>query len=171
MDTTWAILLEFAMGIGFKIGVSLLVYLAFHTAGIVIKRIMDRVASRIGNSRAYVIRLAARITRVTLIVVGAVTAIGTLGVNVSALVASLGLTGFALGFALKDALSNILAGILIMFYQTFRIGGRIKMAAFEGVVTKIDLRYTSLKADDGTAILIPNSKLFNEVVVIQNPDN
>ena len=44
--------------------------------------------------------------------------LGILGVDIAALVAGLGLTGFALGFTLKDALSNLLAGILILFYQT-----------------------------------------------------
>ena len=44
---------------------------------------------------------------------GFVTALGSVGVDVSALVAGLGLTGFALGFALKDTISNLLSGVLI----------------------------------------------------------
>ena len=50
---------------------------------------------------------------------GLVTALGTLGVDVSALVAGLGLTGFALGFAVKDTISNILAGVLLLVYRPF----------------------------------------------------
>ena len=169
MATTWELFLEYAMEMGFKVSISLLIYLAFHVGGIVVKAVMDRVASRVENGKGYVIHLLARIVKVIFLVVGAVTALGTLGVNVSALVASLGLTGFALGFALKDALSNILAGILIMFYQPFRAGARIKMAAFEGDVVTIDLRYTTLVSDDGTKVLIPNSKLFSEVVIIIRP--
>lgn len=53
---------------------------------------------------------------------GLVTALGTAGVNVSALVTSLGLVGFALGFALKDALSNIISGILLLLYRPFSVG-------------------------------------------------
>ena len=54
--------------------------------------------------------------KLSLIVFGLVTALGTAGVNVSALVAGLGLTGFALGFAFRDVLSNLLAGVLILLY-------------------------------------------------------
>jgi small-conductance mechanosensitive channel len=157
---------EHALRIGFRFGIALLIYLAFHLAGSVLSRLMSGIAKKLNSGREYVVRLLGKIIKVTLIVIGAVTALGTLGVNVSAIVASLGLTGFALGFALKDALSNILAGILILFYQPFRAGDRIAMMAFEGNVIRIDLRYTMLDGPDGKRILIPNSNLFNNVVVI-----
>ena len=45
--------------------------------------------------------------------------LGAKGANVTAVVASLGLTGFAVGFALRDALSNIFVGVLIILYNPF----------------------------------------------------
>jgi len=80
---------------------------------------------------------------VALIIFGFITAPGTLGVNISALVAGLGLTGFALGFAFRDALPNVLAGIMILFYHPFRRGDRVVITGLEGQVTAIDLRYTT----------------------------
>src|ERR1700722_20241063 len=50
--------------------------------------------------------LLARSVKLCLVLFGIVTALGTLGIEVSALVAGLGLTGFAFGFALKDIISN-----------------------------------------------------------------
>ena len=85
--------------------------------------------------------------------------------DVSALVASLGLTGFALGFALRDALSNVLSGVLVLIYRPFKRGDSIKVTGFEGKVIEIDLRYTSLQMN-GSRVLIPNSSLFNNPVVI-----
>ena len=55
-----------------------------------------------------VVRLMAMAARVTLLVAGIVTALGTVGVDVSALVAGLGLTGFALGFAIKDTILSLI---------------------------------------------------------------
>ena len=117
-----------------------------------------------------ILLLFGRIARMGLIIMGLISALGTMGVNVSALVASLGLTGFALGFALKDALSNVLSGALILIYRPFESGDRILIMGFEGDITKIDLRYTTLKTAD-KIILIPNSSLFNNPVVIlyKNP--
>ena len=107
----------------------------------------------------------ARTAKVALVLFGLVTALGTVGINISALVAGLGLTGFALGFALRDTISNLLAGVLILLYRPFEIGNRIKIAGFEGDVLTIDLRYTALTGE-GHKILIPNSKLFTDPIVV-----
>lgn len=108
-----------------------------------------------------------RFTRVLLILLLVISVLGTLGINVTALVASLGLTGFAIGFALKDTISNLLSGILIMLYEPFDIGETINVAGFEGKVIAIDLRYTQLDSH-GSKVLIPNSKLFTDPITVLN---
>ena len=117
-----------------------------------------------------IIELGTATLKITLLAFGTVTALGTLGINVSALVASLGLTGFALGFALRDALSNLLAGALILVYCTYRINDQIAVTGFEGIVTKINLRYTVLQAEDAT-ILIPNATMFSNPIKILKRGN
>jgi Mechanosensitive ion channel len=91
--------------------------------------------------------------------------LGTVGINVSALVAGLGLTGFALGFALKDALSNMLAGVLILSYRPFRHGQRIEVSGYQGTFANIDFRYTTLQTEEKT-ILLPNANLFTNTMVV-----
>lgn len=109
--------------------------------------------------------LLARATKIAIQAFGAVTALGTAGIDVSALVAGLGLTGFALGFAFRDVLSNVLAGALILMYRPFRRGDLITVAGLEGRVKEIDLRYTVL-AGEGKDILIPNANLFTNPIVV-----
>ena len=106
-----------------------------------------------------------KVAKISLYVVGAVCALGTFGINVTALVAGLGLTGFALGFALKDIVSNTLAGILVIIYRPFQPGDEIKVGAFQGNVVSIDLRYTTLEANDRRH-LVPNSLLFSNAVTV-----
>ncbi len=124
-------------------------------------------ATHNSNLNPVVLDLATAVVKITLLTFGAVTALGTLGINVSALVASLGLTGFALGFALKDALSNLLAGVLILIYCTYKLNDRIAVSGFEGLVAKINLRYTTLLTEDAT-VLIPNATMFSNPVKIIN---
>ena len=81
--------------------------------------------------------------------------------------ASLGLTGFAVGFALKDSISNLLSGVLILIHRPFSVGDTIKVKTFEGLVSAIDLRYTQLERD-GEKILVPNSLLFTNPISIQS---
>ncbi|MDA2930681.1 mechanosensitive ion channel family protein [Acidobacteria bacterium AH-259-O06] len=90
-----------------------------------------------------------------------------MGIDVSALVATLGLGGFALGFALRDAISNLLAGILILIYRPFQVGDQVKVGAAEGVVHEVNLRYTVLAGSDGTRHLIPNSMTFTTTVRVK----
>ena len=130
----------------------------------IIKRIITKAAEQLkfdGNLAS----LLARTSSITLLIFGFVTALGTLGFNISALVAGLGLTGFALGFALKDTISNLLSGVLILLYRPFETGNRIKISGYEGIVISIDLRYTELDSE-GNKVLIPNSKLFTDPITV-----
>jgi small-conductance mechanosensitive channel len=130
----------------------------------IVKRIITGAAERLKFDRDLA-SLLARTSSITLTIFGLVTALGTLGINVSALVAGLGLTGFALGFALKDSISNLLSGVLILLYRPFKIGNLIKVSSYKGTVVAVDLRYTQLDSE-GDKVLIPNSKLFTDPVVV-----
>ena len=130
----------------------------------IVKRLIISAAERL-KLDSNLTSLLARTSKITLIIFGFVTALGTLGINVSALVAGLGLTGFALGFAMKDTISNLLSGVLILLYRPFELGNRIKVSGYEGIVTSIDLRYTVLDTE-GNKVLIPNSKLFTDPITV-----
>lgn len=145
-----------------KMAAALFVFLSFWLASFVLRKAMRRIDNRIRFNQEIFI-LIGRTASAALIVFGAVTALGTAGVNVSALVAGLGLTGFALGFALKDALSNLLAGVLILVYRPFQRNDYISVAGFEGTVLQTDFRYTILQGKD-RKILIPNSTLFTNAI-------
>jgi small-conductance mechanosensitive channel len=141
---------------------------AFWLAGVLLRAFFGRLSQRADFNTAFILRLAGRTSSIALTVFGAITALGTMGINVSALVAGLGLTGFALGFALKDILSNLVAGVLILLYRPFRVNDYILVAGNEGVVTEIDLRYTTLQKE-GQIFLIPNSVLFtNSIGVVKS---
>lgn len=151
-----------------RIGSAMLIFIFFYILSKLVKRIIIKSTQHLSIDE-HLILLLARMSRVALIIVGLITAFGTLGIDVSALVAGLGLTGFALGFALKDTISNMLSGVLILLYKPFMVGDRITIAGFEGVIITIDLRYTELETN-GNKTLIPNSKLFTDpVTVIKEP--
>ena len=110
----------------------------------------------------------ARIALIALIVLGLITALGTLGVNITGIVAGLGLTGFALGFALKDSISNLLAGVMILLYRPFEVGDRIDIGGLAGVVMHVNLRYTEMETDT-ERVLVPNSKMLTDPIRVAKP--
>ncbi|GBD32148.1 MAG: mechanosensitive ion channel protein MscS [Gemmatimonadales bacterium] len=168
--SNWSSLLE-QLGaqigvLGAKLLLGVALFVPFLAAGWVAAALFRQAARRVEEERQSMLKLAGSASKLAFWTVGAITAMGTAGVNVSALVAGLGLTGFALGFALRDALSNLLAGVLILAYRPFKPGDRISVAGFEGQVSEIDLRYTTLQSETAR-ILIPNSTLFTNTVVVQ----
>jgi small conductance mechanosensitive channel len=149
-----------------EIFAGIVVFILFWAGAVLMRGIVIRVGEARGINRD-LIRFLGRATRVAMMVFGAVTALGTAGVDVAALVAGLGLTGFALGFALKDIISNVLAGVLILIYKPFQHNDHITIKSYQGKVTRIDLRYTMLESE-GKMIYIPNSMLFTDAITVHN---
>jgi len=141
-----------------------LVFLVFLLVAWVGRRIIALAAPRVRADTGAVLLLS-RVYYYGILIFGIVTALGAAGLNVSALITGLGLTGFALGFALKDVLSNLLSGIMLLLYRPFNIGDHIRMGEYEGRIETIRMRDTLVRAADGRLIVVPNTKLITEVVV------
>ena len=147
-----------------KIAAVIFIILLFFVLAKVVQRIIIKFSKGL-NFDPHLTHFFAQVSRVIFTLLGIITALGTIGVNISAIVAGLGLTGFALGFAFKDTISNLLSGILILLYRPFNVHDRIKVAGYKGEVLSVDLRYTKLETEDGI-VLIPNSKCFTDPVVV-----
>ena len=130
------------------------------------RRLTNRVLHKKENLKP-IVKYLASLVSVAIFIIGLVTALATAGINVTALITSLGLLGFSLGMAFKDLLSNSIAGVMIIIYQPFRMGDVITIDKYSGRVTQINLRYTSLKKDTNTMILVPNQNLLNTAVTVK----
>lgn len=86
-----------------------------------------------------------------------ISALATLGVNVTSIVTALGAAGVTAGLALKDSLSNFASGVIIMFNKPFKVGDFLEIDTLTGTVKQIDMMYTTLLTVDNKAILLPNS--------------
>ena len=149
-----------------KIVIAIIVFLLLWIVGIVAKKIIQGLANH-SKTKRYLLQLIGQTAKVLIIIIGAIMALGTMGINVTALVASLGLVGFAVGFALKDTLSNLLSGFMVLFYQPFRPGDMISVNKIEGQVTDINLRYTVIKTDHEHT-LVPNATILSSPVTVKD---
>ena len=142
----------------------LAVLLVFWIVASVGRRLIALAAPRV-KADTGVVLLLSRLYYYGVLVFGLITALDTGGMDVGALIAGLGLTGFALGFALKDVLSNFVSGIMLLAYRPFHIGDVIEMGQFIGRIETIRIRDTLVRTEDGRLVVIPNTKLITEVVV------
>ena len=82
-----------------------------------------------------------------------------LGIEISGLIAGLGIGGLAFALAAQDILTNFFGGAAVIADRPFEIGDRIRLDGNDGFVRKIGLRTTTLETFDGTMIVIPNKKV------------
>lgn len=93
-----------------------------------------------------------------------ITAIGTLGVEMTSFIAALGAAGLAIGLALQGSLANFAGGVLILFFKPFRVGDYIESKSESGTVEKIDILHTVLVTPNNQTIVIPNGELANNPI-------
>lgn len=91
---------------------------------------------------------------------GAVVALGVWGIDFATMLGALGLTSVAIGFSLKDVLSNYISGVILLSARPFHIGDQVVIEGYEGTITQVQLRSTTLKTYDGRMVYIPNQEVF-----------
>ncbi|RYF94926.1 MAG: mechanosensitive ion channel [Caulobacteraceae bacterium] len=103
--------------------------------------------------------------RYIVIIVGLVAVLQQLGVKTTSILAVLGAASLAVGLALQGALSNVAAGVMILALRPYRVGDVIETAGRIGTVRALDLFTTELTTADNLKVVIPNSKVFGDVIV------
>jgi small conductance mechanosensitive channel len=105
-----------------------------------------------------------RVVEIVGVTLTCLTALATMGIDIGALVAALGLTSLAIGLALKDTIENAITGVLLLIQRPFKIGDIIKVGEVQGTVANVAIRTTNVKTFDGLHVLIPNRHVYNEVI-------
>ena len=113
----------------------------------------DRVAA---SSLAVIAFIAKAIVWVMVVLM----ALENLGVNITTLVAGLGVGGVAVALALQNILGDLFASLSITFDQPFFVGDSITVAAFSGNVEHIGIKSTRLQSISGEQIVISNADLL-----------
>ena len=98
--------------------------------------------------------------------IGFIILLSRLGVNISALVATLGVSSLAIALAAQDTIANIIAGFLIMIDRPFSVGDTIKLPSGEEVkVLDIGIRRSKFLSEDKGIIIMPNLELSKSKIV------
>ncbi|MBU1557389.1 mechanosensitive ion channel family protein, partial [Patescibacteria group bacterium] len=107
------------------------------------------------------IEMISKIIRFVLWVLGILLILSNLGVNITSLIAGLGIGGVATAFALKEILSDLFSSFAIYFDKPFKIGDFIQIGADKGTVIKIGIMTTRLKTSQGEELVMSNRELIS----------
>lgn len=106
--------------------------------------------------------------KVVLYFIAALIILGSLGVDVTSLVALLSVAGLAVSLALQNTLSNLAGGIQLLVTKPFAAGNFVEAGANSGTVHKIGLAYTTLITADNKVVHVPNSDIASARIVNYN---
>ena len=94
-----------------------------------------------------------------------ITALGTLGIEMTSFVAILGAASLAVGMALSGTLQNFAGGVMILIFKPFKVGDVLQAQGYTGSVAEIQIFNTILKTPDNKTIIIPNGGLSTSSMV------
>lgn len=141
--------------------IALLTWAVYAILNIAINIYAQNLLERYQNVRKEMIVFILKIIKVVLIIFVVLFLFTQLGLDVKAILASLGVGGIAIALAAKDTLANFFASLNIMTDNSFSQGDWIKTKDFEGTVVDIRMRTTRIRTFDNAMITVPNSQIAN----------
>jgi MscS family membrane protein len=102
---------------------------------------------------------------VLFVIVGVLLTAQTLGADVKAFLAGLGIGGLAFALAAQDTIANVFGSIVVAIDQPFKVGETIKIASYTGTVEDIGLRSTKIRLIDRSLVVVPNKTVAAEAIV------
>jgi small-conductance mechanosensitive channel len=129
--------------------------------GLIQHKVSEEDAHSTLGSAIGIIRL---LVTVALFAIAIILVLDNLGVNVTGLVAGLGIGGIAIGLAAQGIFSDLFAALAIILDRPFRRGDTIRFDATTGTVEEIGLKTTRLRSLDGEQVVISNTNLLNKQI-------
>ena len=107
----------------------------------------------------------AKSVRVAIVVLATVAVLQELGVEVTGLIAALGIFGFAIAIGMRTQMSNFFTGIMILILKPYRVGEYIDGERVEGVVESLGVFHTVVVTPEGEYAAVPNSAMWSRSIL------
>ena len=131
--------------------------------------ILGYIEHRVGEEEAHstlgtAVGLIRLLVTIALFAVALILILDNLGVNVTGLVAGLGIGGIAIGLAAQGIFSDLFAALSIIFDKPFRRGDGIRFEGITGTVEQIGLKTTRVRSLSGEQVVVSNAKLLEKQI-------
>lgn len=148
-------------------GMQILTAIILMGIGVFIARWVGNLLHRWLRLRAYdepVSNLIVKVVKLLIIGFIGVMSLGQMGVQITPLIAGIGVAGVGVSLAMQGILGNLVAGLTIIFSKPFTIGEYIELLGVYGQVTDIALFSTTLQHTDNSRVIVPNRKIVGEIL-------
>lgn len=126
---------------------------------------LRRLRARAGGNAAS-LYIVEKVAGYTLVVVGVMAGLSTMGVNLTSLTVFAGALGVGVGLGLQGVIKDFASGVSLVFERLVVVGDFVELPnGGRGVVHEIGPRATRIRTNDSTDIIVPNSVLVNDQVI------
>ncbi|KYK38018.1 MAG: mechanosensitive ion channel family protein [Theionarchaea archaeon] len=108
-----------------------------------------------------ILSILEKIVYYAVIIIGVISVLPQIGVNLTGLLVAGGVIGVVIGFASQSVVSNLISGLFLVFERPVRIGDQINVEETSGFVEDIRILSTIVRTYDGIYVRIPNEKVFS----------
>jgi small-conductance mechanosensitive channel len=115
--------------------------------------------------RPDVVHIFKRVAFFTILILVFITALGLLGIPLTAFAFATGALAIGIGFGAQNIINNFISGWILMAERPIRIDDFIEIDAWQGTVESVGNRSTRIRRTDGVHLLVPNSQLLERTVV------
>lgn len=142
---------------------AIVIYTAMVVASVLVQGVIKKLAAKTESTMDDALMpLISKTISVVIFLIGLMWALSIWEIDVTPLLASIGVAGLAIGLAVKDSLANIFGGISMILDKTIKVGDKVKLESGEvGYINDIGLRSTKLRTFSNEIITIPNGQLAN----------
>jgi small-conductance mechanosensitive channel len=123
-------------------------------------RVLETRLNRLSELTPAMQVLTLKLVRFALITLAVVLALGSVGIDLTALAVFSGAVGVGIGLGLQKVVSNLVSGVILLVDRSIKPGDVIEMGDTYGWITSLNARYVSLATRDGKELLIPNEDLI-----------
>ncbi len=141
-----------------------LIYLAIKLVNVIFIYLQVKAEKTKSRLDDQLIPLLGKGVKILVWIIGILLVIQNIGINVTGLIAGLGIGGLALALAAQDTLSNLFGATTLFVDHPFCVGDIVRMEGYVGTVETIGMRSTRIRTFDGTLVTIPNKAAATAII-------
>lgn len=169
LSNVYDMIIQFFVNYSFQlIGALLIILLGWFVAAKCARLVLSYCKKK--NIDITLSHFSASTTKLLIVTIFLIIALGKIGISVAPFVAALGAASLGVGLAIQGPLSNYGAGLNLILARPFVVGDTIRVQNVSGVVEVIKMAYTVLSDEDGVKITIPNKHIVGEVLSNSHSD-
>ena len=147
------------------IAAAIVLLIAAKVLSCIIRKALKGLAERSHKFTPMMAGLSSKIVSAVIWLVAAVAALGLFGIDLTPVLAGLGITGVVLGFALQESISSLFSGVMIAINNPFRVGDWVDIGSVSGTVESMDMMCVTLSSGDNKKITMNNKTVWSSTIV------